>query len=110
MDELAQRFTSSILTDEWLFKYDIMVDIVHVVILKKQDIISNDAASALLGGLSTIRTKGYDSLNKDAEDIHVAIERALIDMIGEEYGGMLMWGVREMTKLQRALEWRSESK
>jgi len=92
MDELAQRFTSSILTDEWLFKYDIMVDIVHVVMLRKQSIISNEAASALLGGLGAIGTKGYNSLNKDAEDIHVAIESALIDMIGEEYGGMLHVG------------------
>ncbi len=92
MDELAQRFISSIVTDEWLFEYDIMVDIVHVVMLKKQGIISNDAANSLLGGIGTIRTKGYDSLNKDAEDIHVAIESALIDMIGEEYGGMLHVG------------------
>jgi len=92
MDELAQRFTSSILTDEWLFKYDIMVDFVHVVMLKRQGIIPNDAAKALLNGLRTIQTKGFDSLNKDAEDVHIAIESALIDMIGEECGGMLHVG------------------
>jgi argininosuccinate lyase len=92
MDERAVRFTSSMLVDKWLFEYDIMVDKVHVAMLKKQGIISDEAASSILKGLEIIREKGYDSLNKDAEDVHIAIESALIDMIGEEYGGMLHVG------------------
>ncbi len=92
MDERALRFTSSMLVDKWLFEYDIMVDKVHVVMLKNQGIISNDAADAILKSLEIIREKGYGSLNKDAEDVHIAIESVLIDMIGEEYGGMLHVG------------------
>ncbi len=92
MNERALRFTSSMLVDEWLFEYDIMVDKVHVAMLKKQGIISNDAADAIVRSLEVIREKGYGALDKGAEDVHIAVESALIGMIGEESGGMLHVG------------------
>jgi len=38
-DEKALRFTSSIAADAWFFRYDVLVDLAHVAMLKRQSII-----------------------------------------------------------------------
>ncbi|MGZ4912460.1 MAG: argininosuccinate lyase [Halobacteriota archaeon] len=91
-DELAAHFISSRATDEWIFRYDIMVDIAHITMLKRQGIITQPRHEILLAALGRIYKRGYDALPSEADDVHVAIEAALIADVGSEHGGWLHIG------------------
>ena len=84
----ARSFLSSMEADERIFEADIAVDQAHVVMLAEQGIIDTDAASAILDALESIQSAGYASLPDDAEDIHEAIETAVIERVGQEGGRM----------------------
>ncbi|MDD1721017.1 MAG: argininosuccinate lyase [Euryarchaeota archaeon] len=92
LDDLAARFISSRATDEWLFRYDILVDIAHVTMLKQQSIITQTRHETLVAALGLIYMRGYSALPRKADDVHVAIETALIDDVGSEHGGWLHVG------------------
>ncbi|MDD1726093.1 MAG: argininosuccinate lyase, partial [Euryarchaeota archaeon] len=47
-DERASRFITSIAADEWLFRYDILVDVAHLKMLYKQAIISQTTCKTLI--------------------------------------------------------------
>lgn len=85
-DGPARSFLSSLTADERLFEADIAVDQAHVVMLAEQGIIDEVAASAILDALSGIQEDGFDSLPSDAEDIHEAIESAVIERVGPDGG------------------------
>jgi len=91
--EVAE-FTSSIKADRRIFRADIMVDYAHVVMLAEKGIIPLDNASWLLSALKDIEGRGYESIAEDMsmEDIHVAIETAVIKATGEEVGGRMHTG------------------
>ncbi len=74
MDRLALEFTSSLEVDRRIFHYDILVDIAHVLGLLKCGHISGEDAKAIIKALLEIRDEGYDSLPKNCEDVHEAIE------------------------------------
>ncbi len=82
----ARGFLSSMAADERLFEADLAVDRAHVVMLVEQDIIDAESASAILAALADIEQAGYDAL--DGEDIHAAIETAVIERVGEAGGRM----------------------
>jgi argininosuccinate lyase len=82
----ARGFLSSMDADERLFGADLAVDRAHVVMLTEQDIIDGESASAILDALDDIEQADYDAL--DGEDIHAAIETAVIERIGEAGGRM----------------------
>src|SRR5674536_35311 len=88
-DERASRFITSIAADAWLFRYDILVDLAHVRMLNKQEIISQKTYNALKQSLLNINERGYAFLPKDVDDVHVAIETALTDEVGPEQAGWL---------------------
>jgi len=91
-DEQALRFTSSIVTDAWFFRYDILIDLAHVAMLKKQSIIGQPTFEALTKALFKIKGQGYAKLPQDADDVHVAIETALTECTGSAQAGWLHVG------------------
>ena len=83
----AREFLSSLEADERIFEADIAVDRAHVVMLAEQDIIEEEDASAILAALEDIADAGHGSLPA-GEDVHEAIETAVIERVGPEGGRM----------------------
>ena len=86
-DGPARSFLSSMEADEHIFAADLAVDRAHVVMLVEQDIVPPDDGRAILDALAAIENAGYAGL-PDAEDVHEAIETAVIDRVGEAGGRM----------------------
>ena len=88
---LFQKAGSSISFDKRLFKEDIKGSITHVEMLFKSGIISFKIKNKIIFGLNRIMNeivkKKFNFDNKD-EDIHMAIERRLEEIIGEDAGYM----------------------
>ena len=85
-DKLAAQYTASLPFDRRLYRQDIVGSIAHVKMLAKQDIITQDEAQAIIGGLEAIRgeiEKGKFKFASEQEDIHMAIESRLIEKVGE---------------------------
>jgi argininosuccinate lyase len=90
-DKSVEEFTASISFDKRLFKYDIEGSIAHCKMLKKQGIIPQKEANKIIKGLKEIEKEIFEgrfSFKTDLEDIHMNIERRLIEKIGE-IGGKL---------------------
>jgi argininosuccinate lyase len=83
----ARDFLSSLADDERIFAADLAVDRAHVVMLAEQDIVDAEDAAAILDALDDIEASGYDAL-PDGEDVHEAIETAVIERVGPEGGRM----------------------
>jgi len=85
-DKLVEAFTASIQFDQRLYRYDIEGSIAHARMLARQKIITGREADAIVSGLEDIMSvieKGEFAFKPEDEDIHMAIEKALIDRIGE---------------------------
>ncbi len=92
--EFTQRFGASLPVDKRLWRGDIKGSQAHASMLAKQGIISQEDADAIIAGLDRIKDKiaaGDFVFDIDDEDIHMAIEGALIADIGEA-GGRLHTG------------------
>ncbi|MFU8868676.1 argininosuccinate lyase [Natronococcus sp.] len=83
----ARSFLSSLSADERIFEADLEVDRAHVLMLAECGILADDTAGEILTALDAIEVDGHDSL-PDGEDVHEAIETAVIERIGEEGGRM----------------------
>lgn len=83
----ARGFLSSLADDERIFAADIAVDRAHVVMLAEQGIIESEETDTILGALSAIESDGHAAL-PDGEDVHEAIESAVIDHVGSVGGKM----------------------
>ena len=88
---LFKRIGSSIKVDKRLYKEDIKSSIIHVEMLYKQKIINFKIKNKIIFGLNRIRNefikKKFEFLVED-EDIHMAIERRLTTIIGDDAGYM----------------------
>ncbi len=85
-DKSVESFTSSIAYDKRLYFYDIEGSIAHCRMLAKQSIISGDESSAIIEGLGKIARdikRGNFKFDDALEDIHMNIEGALTNEIGE---------------------------
>jgi len=85
-DELAVDFVESISYDRRLYKYDIAASIAHAKMLSVQKLISKAEYDKIVHGLLEIEkeiTNGSFKFDKTQEDIHMAIEAALIKKIGQ---------------------------
>ena len=85
-DETVERFTSSIDYDKRLSAYDIAGSIAHCRMLAKQSIISQEDAALIIEGLGKIGRdieRGDFHFDEALEDIHMNIESALTNEIGE---------------------------
>jgi argininosuccinate lyase len=83
----AREFLSSLDADERIFAADIAVDRAHVVMLAEQGILEAGDAGEILGALDVREVEGHASL-PDGEDVHEAIESAVIDRVGSVGGKM----------------------
>ncbi len=91
-DEDIMRFTSSMEADKRIFDADIEVDKAHVVMLKEQGIIKKSECSDILSGLGKIQKEGISALDASYEDVHIALEARLIELVGEDTGGRMHSG------------------
>jgi len=90
-DKEVESFTASLQYDRRLYRYDIEGSIAHARMLARQGIIQKGESRAIIAGLKGILKDIEDEtffFNPDDEDIHMAIEKALIVRIGE-VGGKL---------------------
>jgi argininosuccinate lyase len=83
----AREFLSSLAADERIFAADIAVDRAHVVMLAEQEIIDEADAADILDALAAVEDAGHGAL-PDGEDVHAAIETAVIDRVGARGGKM----------------------
>jgi len=83
----ARSFLSSLAADERIFEADLAVDRAHTIMLAEQGIIADDVAGDILTALDAIEVDGHGSL-PDGEDVHEAIETAVIERIGADGGKM----------------------
>ena len=89
--DLVEHFTASILFDRRLYAYDIQGSIAHCRMLAKCGIIADEEASLIIHGLQAIEAeieRGAFVFDVRWEDIHMHIERRLIETIGP-VGGKL---------------------
>jgi len=83
----ARSFLSSLAADERIFEADLQVDRAHVVMLAEQGIIADDEAGTILEAIDDVQHAGHDAL-PDSEDIHEAIETAVVERVGPVGGKM----------------------
>jgi len=86
---LFQKVGNSIDIDRKLYKEDIEVSIVHVEMLFRQKIISFQIKNKIIYGLNKIQKEIFKNkfeYNKKYEDIHMNIEKRLLQIIGKEAG------------------------
>ena len=86
VDELAVDFVESLSYDQRLYKYDIAGSIAHAEMLAAVKIITKAEAAEIKKGLLEIGDQiavGKFKFDKTLEDIHMAIESALIEKIGD---------------------------
>jgi len=84
-DELTVDFVESLSYDTRLYKYDIVGSIAHAHMLAKQKLITGSEFKAIKAGLIEIGeeiAEGRFKFDKRHEDIHMAIEDALIAKVG----------------------------
>ncbi|WP_255192772.1 argininosuccinate lyase [Natronobeatus ordinarius] len=83
----ARSFLSSLEADKRIFEADLAVDRAHVVMLAECDIIEDAVAGEILTALDAIEVEGHAAL-PEGEDVHEAIETAVIEQIGPDGGKM----------------------
>ena len=90
MTEEAAEFTSSLEADKEIFYADIKCNFAHTTMLKEENIIDSDIADKILDALLKLKEEGYDVLdfNPAVEDIHMAIENYVTDIVGPDAGFM----------------------
>lgn len=88
-NRMVEAFTASLPFDRRLFRHDIEGSMAHCRMLAKVGILSKDEEKKIVAGLKEIRKDieaGTFVFSMDLEDIHMAIEKALIQRIGEAGG------------------------
>ncbi|MBN2476032.1 MAG: argininosuccinate lyase [Pirellulales bacterium] len=85
-DRRVEEFTESVSFDRRLYAQDIEGSIAHARMLEKVGLISDGECQQIVQGLGEIRREieqGRFQFRVELEDIHMHIERALIDRIGD---------------------------
>ena len=85
-DAVAQSFVESISYDRRLYRHDIAGSIAHATMLARSGLISEAERDAILDGLRAIGRDieaGNFLFDESLEDIHMVIEKALIDRVGD---------------------------
>ncbi|OEH56142.1 argininosuccinate lyase [Oceanobacillus sp. E9] len=93
-NELVDEYASSIQFDKKLAVYDVQGSLAHVAMLKKCEIIPSEDANTIAEGLKKVLSKieaGEAELSNEHEDIHMNVEKLLIDEVGP-VGGRLHTG------------------
>ncbi|MDI9571466.1 MAG: argininosuccinate lyase [Pseudomonadota bacterium] len=85
-DRRVESFTSSLAYDRRLYPYDLAGSVAHARMLARQGIVSPGEAEEICGGLQALGEElesGNFRFDESDEDIHMAIEKALIARIGK---------------------------
>jgi argininosuccinate lyase len=93
-DRVVEAFTSSLAVDRRLYRQDIEGSIAHCRGLERARILTRREAQSLIEGLERVRTEldgDRFAFRAQDEDIHMAIERRLTELIGP-LGGKLHTG------------------
>ena len=83
---LLDQFNASIPFDRKLYREDIQGSIAHVAMLGKEGIIPNDEVDRLIEALEIVREeieRGDFQFNIKDEDIHMAIEKRVTEIVGD---------------------------
>ncbi|KAL6184563.1 hypothetical protein ACLB2K_045964 [Fragaria x ananassa] len=84
--DAVERFTESISFDKALYKHDILGSKAHASMLAKQGLMTAEDRDSIHEGLTEIQRRiesGEFEWRTDREDVHMNIEAALTDLIGE---------------------------
>ena len=90
-DDLFRAFASSLEMDLWIAEEDIEGSIAHVTMLGEVGVLAPDETTTLVDGLSQILDELRDGTwtpDESQEDVHMAVEARLTDLVGE-VGGKL---------------------
>ncbi len=85
-DQGVEAFTESISFDQRLYAHDIEGSIAHAQMLAKVGLLTNEECRQIEQGLAEIRDdieQGRFEYKTELEDIHMHIERALIERLGD---------------------------
>ncbi|WP_048148346.1 argininosuccinate lyase [Methanolacinia paynteri] len=87
-------YLSSREADRFIGDADILVDIAHLLMLEKQEIISRDAAGRIMAVLLDLHENGLPDpvFDEKFEDVHAGIEALVIEKTGIDTGGRLHMG------------------
>jgi argininosuccinate lyase len=91
-NELLNRFNASLLFDKKLYFQDIKGSIAHAKMLGNQNILSQKETKTIISGLEKILLEIQNEEFKfdlADEDIHMAVEKRLGEIIGEDISGRL---------------------
>ena len=86
-DAFVEAFTASVTFDFELALFDIEGSVAHATMLGRCGIIDGETAEAIITGLNEIRADieaGVFKWSVQLEDVHMNIEAALTDRIGEQ--------------------------
>jgi argininosuccinate lyase len=83
----ARSFMSSLDADARIFAADLAVDRAHTVMLAEQGIVAETDAADILAALDAVEEAGHESL-PEGEDVHEAIESAVVAEVGPAGGKM----------------------
>lgn len=81
----VEAFSASIHYDARLYKYDIAGSKAHAAMLSANGVLTTDELQAIIDGLCAIEKEidaGQFEFKRELEDVHMNIEKALIDKIG----------------------------
>ena len=84
---LASSFISSVEDDSLILDSVIKINIAHLLMLNKNEIIDKKTVSKCIKSLKSIDDSFQ--LDSDLEDVHMNVESFVIDRIGSEMGGQL---------------------
>ncbi len=85
-DRFVEEFTQSVSFDRRLAPYDIQGSIAHVAMLARVGVLTEDESGQISAGLSTILSEieaGKFTWRQELEDVHMNIEAALVERVGE---------------------------
>lgn len=85
-DAFVERFTASVDFDQRLYQQDIDGSIAHAQMLNKVGVLTDDEADKIVSGLESIRADidaGKFQWSVELEDVHMNIEAALTQRIGD---------------------------
>jgi argininosuccinate lyase len=86
-NELVEQFSESVSYDWKLYQYDIEGSVVHAQMLEKIGVLTEEECEKIVNGLEEIKNeieeKGSDFFDYKLEDVHMNIESALIEKIGD---------------------------
>ncbi len=93
-NRLVEAFTASVAVDRRLYAHDIQGSIAHCKTLAKARVLTTSETRTIVRGLEAVKAeldRGRFRFSPQDEDIHMAIERRLTELIGP-LGGKLHTG------------------